>query len=81
MTVATNIRLSEDLLKTLKHKAIEEKKSLNKLICEAIEASLTALPAAAQSHDDPFEAVIGAAKSGCRDGSVNHDHYLYGAKK
>ena len=81
MTVATNIRLSEDLLKTLKHKAIEEKKSLNKLICEAIEASLTTLPVAAQLPDDPFESVIGAAKSGCRDGSVNHDHYLYGAKK
>jgi hypothetical protein len=81
MTVATNIRLSEDLLKTLKHKAVEEKKSLNKLICEAIEASLTTLPVAAQLRDDPFEAVIGAAKSGCRDGSVNHDHYLYGAKK
>lgn len=32
MTVATNIRLPEEMLKTLKHKAVEEKKSLNKLI-------------------------------------------------
>ena len=81
MTVATNIRLPEDMLKTLKHKAIEEKKSLNKLICEAIEASLNSLPVSAQLTEDPFQAVIGAAKSGCKDGSVNHDHYLYGTRK
>ena len=45
-TIATNIRLPEDLLKALKYRAIEEKKSVNQLIREAIEMSLAAAPQA-----------------------------------
>ena len=47
----------------------------------AIEASLSAPPVSAELSEDPFQAVIGAAKSGCKDGSANHDLYLYGTKK
>ena len=39
-TVATNIRLPEELLKALKYRAIEERKSVNQMIREAIEMSL-----------------------------------------
>ena len=43
-TIATNIRLPEELLKALKYRAIEEKKSVNQIIREAIEMSLAATP-------------------------------------
>lgn len=76
--VATNIRLPEDLLKALKYRAIEEKKSVNKIIREAIERSLAATPQPEERKKDPFEDVIGIARSGIRDASSKHDHYLYG---
>jgi len=79
--IATNIRLSEDLLKTLKYRAIEEKKSVNQLICEAIEMSLAVSPRPEEHGKDPLEGVIGIAKSGIKDASSKHDRYLYGRKK
>jgi len=79
--VATNIRLPEEVLKALKYKAIEENKSVNRLICEAIETSLTIPVRPGKLAKDPFECVIGIAKSGIKDGSAKHDHYLYGKKK
>ncbi|MBM4135851.1 MAG: ribbon-helix-helix protein, CopG family [Nitrospira sp.] len=79
--VATNIRLPEDILKALKYKAIEEKKSVNQLICEAIEMSLATAVQPKRLGKDPFENVIGIAKSGIKDGSTKHDYYLYGKRK
>jgi hypothetical protein len=79
--IATNIRLPEDLLKALKYKAIEEKKSMNQIVCEAIEISLAAAPQPEAREKDPFEDVIGIAKSGIKDASSKHDRYLYGRKK
>jgi len=76
--IATNIRLPEDLLKTLKYRAIEEKKSLNQIIREAIEMSLAAAPQTQESQKDPLENVIGIARSGIKDASSKHDRYLYG---
>ena len=80
-TIATNIRLPEDLLRTLKYRAIEEKKSVNQIIREAIEMSLSAVPQAKEHEKDPFEDVIGIARSGIKDASSKHDRYLYGRKK
>jgi hypothetical protein len=80
-TVATNIRLPEDLLKTLKYRAIEEKKSVNQIIREAIEMSLAAAPQPEECEKDSFEDLIGIARSGIKDGSSKHDRYLYGRKK
>jgi predicted DNA-binding protein len=79
--VATNIRLPEEVLKALKYKAIEENKSVNQLIREAIEIALTTHVQPEKLAKDPFERVIGIAKSGIKDGSTKHDHYLYGKKK
>jgi len=79
--VATNIRLPEEVLKALKYKAIEENKSVNQLIREAIEIALTTPVQPEKLVKDPFERVIGIAKSGIKDGSTKHDHYLYGKKK
>ncbi len=79
--MATNIRLPEDLLKALKYRAIEEKKSMNQLIREAIEMSLAAVSASPGPDKDAFEEVIGIAKSGIKDASSKHDRYLYGRKR
>ena len=75
---ATNIRLPEDLLKALKYKAIEEKKSMNQIIREAIEVSLAIRPRFEDRERDSLEDIIGIAKSGIKDGSSKHDAYLYG---
>lgn len=80
-TIATNIRLPEDLLKALKYRAIEEKKSMNQLIREAIEMSLVAEPKSNVSEKDSFEDIFGIVRSGIRDASSKHDRYLYGKKK
>jgi hypothetical protein len=77
---ATNIRLPEDLLKALKYKAIEEKKSMNQIIREAIEVSLAIGPRSEERERDSLEDIIGIAKSGIKDASSKHDRYLYGKK-
>ena len=77
---ATNIRLPEDLLKAIKYKAIEEKKSMNQIIREAIEASLAIRPRFEERERDSLEDIIGIAKSGIKDASSKHDRYLYGKK-
>jgi predicted DNA-binding protein len=79
--VATNIRLPEEVLKALKYKAIEERKSLNQIIREAIEMSLIAPVQDKKVAKDTLENIIGIAKSGIKDGSVKHDSYIYGRKK
>lgn len=79
-TVATNIRLPEELLKALKHRAVEEGKSLNQMIREAVEASLQSAPDPKGAEKDAFEKVIGIGRSGTKDGSSKHDHYLYGRR-
>lgn len=79
--VATNIRLPEEVLKALKYKAIEEKKSVNQLIREAIEISITPGVEPEKQLKDPFDDVIGIARSGIKDGSTKHDRYLYKRRK
>jgi len=76
-TIAANIRLPEDPLKALKCRAIEEKKSMNQIICEAIEMSLAVAPQPEEREKDPFENVIGIARSGIKDASSKHDPYIY----
>jgi len=79
--VATNIRLPEEVLKELKYRAIEEKKSVNQLVREAIEIYLSIDEQTEGARTDPFEKIIGSVRSGVKDGSVKHDEYLYGKKK
>jgi metal-responsive CopG/Arc/MetJ family transcriptional regulator len=79
--IATNIRLPEDLLKALKYRAFEERKSMNQLIREAIEMSLASAPQTQEREKDPLENVIGIARSGIKDASSKHDRYLYRRKQ
>jgi metal-responsive CopG/Arc/MetJ family transcriptional regulator len=81
MKTAINIRLPEELLKALKYRAIEEKKSVNQLIREAIEQTLKLSTHKKEQGEDPFDRVIGIAKSSTRDGSSKHDRYLYGKNR
>jgi len=76
-TIATNIRLPEELLKALKYRAVEERKSVNQMIREAIEISLAAASRPEGCEKDPFEDVIGIGRSGIKDGSLSHDQYLH----
>jgi hypothetical protein len=80
-TIATNIRLPEELLKALKYRAIEEKKSVNQLIREAIEMSFVAVKQPEEHQKDSFDDLIGIARSGVKDASSKHDRYLYGRKR
>lgn len=79
--VATHIRLPEEILKMLKYKAIEERKSVNQLIQEAIERDLGVQTPARTDAPDSFDSLIGSVRSGAADGSVSHDDYLYGARQ
>lgn len=79
--VATNIRFPEEVLKELKYRAIEEKKSVNQLVREAIDVYLNRQKQPEIIGKDPFEKIIGSARSGIKDGSVKHDQYLYRRKK
>jgi hypothetical protein len=79
--VAFNIRLPAEVLKALKYKATQENKSVNQLILEAIEMTLSIPVQFKKLIKDPFENVIGIAQSGIKDGSEKHDRYLYTKKK
>lgn len=82
--VTTNIRLEEDLYRTLKHLAVERGKSAAELVREAIRRFLEKPPPPEEEfrlEDDPFFKVIGTCPSDVTDGSINHDHYLYGWPK
>jgi hypothetical protein len=78
--VATNIRLPREKLKALKLKAVEEGKSVSQLIREAIELILPPQKTLTEEEfkNDPFFKIIGVCESGIKDGSVNHDKYIYG---
>jgi hypothetical protein len=80
-TIAPNIRLPEEMLKALRYRTIEERKSMNRLVREAIEAFLTAGPGPESPEKDPMEEIIEIGRSGIRDGSSKHDGHLYGKKR
>jgi predicted DNA-binding protein len=80
-SIATNIRLPEEMLKALKYRAIEEKKSMNQLVREAIAVFLNRGAESKIPEKDPLEEVIGIGRSGIKDGSSKHDQYLYGEKR
>ena len=79
--VTTNVRLEEDLHRALKHLAVERGTSAAEIVREAIRRFIEKPPPPEKEwsiEDDPFWKVIGICKDGPIDGSINHDHYLYG---
>ena len=84
--VLTNVRLSLDTLKSLKHRAVEERRPTAVLVREAVERYLLtdSSPPRPDAKAKWLRGLIGAAGSqGKRpyDAAVNHDHYLYGAPR
>ena len=87
--VTTNIRLPKALYREIKHRALEEEKSLAQIIRESVMRYLAA-PEVVESRMDEAEAVddwendplwlIGTdpVMADVTDASDNHDLYLYG---
>lgn len=79
--VTTNIRLPKEMLKMLKHRAVEEDKSVAQLIREAIEQVFIKKErklSRREFKNDPFFKIIGMFEDGIKDGSVHHDRDIYG---
>ncbi len=80
--LSTKIIIKVNILRvfciTSREKKIDVKKFLTR---EAIEMSLAVAPQSEEREKDPFEDVIGIAKSGIKDASSKHDRYLYGRKR
>jgi len=87
--VTTNIRLPKDVYREIKHRALEEEKSLAEIIRESVVQYLAgpqvvALRSEEGATIDDWENdplwLIGtdATIADVTDGSVNHDLYLYG---
>jgi len=80
--VVTNIRFTPSELKQLKLLALSHEKSVAELVREAVASYLATLQGKRVDPEDlrkdPFYSVIGIGESGVKDGSVNHDKYIYG---
>ena len=79
--ITTNIRFPRELLRALKHKAVEENKSVSQLVREAVFKLIAHkgkknIPA----EKDPLHKIVGMAKTSIKNGSASHDLYLYGKK-
>jgi len=86
--VSTNIQLPREQLKLLKHKAVEEGKSMGQVVRELLSRGLsgkgTVTPQGGTlkiPEKSPFAAIIGLGRSGVTDESHEHDKYLYGKPK
>lgn len=75
----TQVYFPEKLYRDVKKRAKAESKSVAAIVREAVEKHLEEKKI--DWDNDPIFKLVGIAKSGVTDFSVNHDHYLYGAKK
>ena len=84
MFITTNVRLDEDTHRAVKLLAVDRRVSAAEIIRDAIDRYLTNPPTPggdAPPEQDPFFQVIGLVNTGTRDGSLRHDHYIYGTPK
>ncbi|MBL7075115.1 hypothetical protein ISS37_07750 [candidate division KSB1 bacterium] len=82
--IRTQIYLGHLQHRLLREKAKETNKKMAELVREAISEYLGISAKEGQhilAEDDPIWNIVGMANSGITDGSINHDHYLYGAPK
>lgn len=75
----TQVYFPEKLYRDVRKRAKYESKSVAAVVREAVEKHLEEKEI--DWDNDPIFKLVGIAKSGVTDLSVNHDHYLYGAKK
>jgi hypothetical protein len=78
-TVKTQISLPKKHYDLLKKRANELHSSLSKIIEQALDKYFEPEePAQIFTKDDPLWQIVGAGESNITDGSINHDHYIYG---
>lgn len=75
----TQVYFPEKLYRDVRKRAKSESKSVAAVVREAVKKHLEEKEI--DWENDPFFKAVGFIKSGVTDMSVNHDHYLYGAKK
>jgi CopG-like RHH_1 or ribbon-helix-helix domain, RHH_5 len=75
----TQVYFPEKLYREVRKRAKAESKSVAAVVREAVERYLKDKEVDWES--DPFLKAAGFFKSDSGDLSLNHDHYLYGAKK
>lgn len=80
----TNVRIESDVLKELKHKAVEQGRRVAELIREALREYLSKNKEKTVSRKrgkDPIFSIIGMCNTGHKNDSEELDHLLYGKKK
>ena len=78
----TQVYFPEDLYSKISKRAKQESKSSAQIIREAVVEYLEKKKEQELDwENDPIFKLVGIAKSGVADLSVNHDHYLYGMPK
>jgi len=81
-TVKTQISLPQKQYDLLKRRANELQSSLSKIVQQALDKYFEPEePAQIFTEDDPLWQIVGAGESDISDGSINHDHYIYGTPK
>jgi hypothetical protein len=81
-TVKTRISLPKKQYDLLKRRANELKSSLSKIVEQALDKYLEPEESSQLfTEDDPIWQIVGMVESDITDGSVNHDHYIYGTPK
>lgn len=71
--VTANLRISEDVIRELKLKAVQEKKSVLQLVREATQHFLLVQEEPVDHKRDPFNRLVGMPQSVTTEGSARHD--------
>lgn len=77
----TQIYIEENQMHQLKIEAEREHLSISELIRRAIQYLLETKSRTVNWENDPLTKTIGKIKLAVNNASVDHDHYLYGARK
>lgn len=81
-TVKTQISLPKKQYDQLKSRANQLKSSLSKIVEQALDEYLEPeQDSQLFTEDDPIWQIVGTVESDVTDGSINHDHYIYGTPK
>lgn len=81
-TVKTQISLPKKQYDQLKSKANQLKSSLSKIVEQALDEYFEPeQDSQLFTEDDPIWQIVGTVESDIADGSINHDHYIYGTPK
>ncbi len=77
----TQIYIEEDQIQQLKIEAEREHLAISELIRRAIRYLLETKTRTVNWESDPLTKTIGKVKLAVNNASLDHDHYLYGARK